>query len=601
MEVTPPVCRLWSGRGQQDGYRPRTMSDAAASDAALVRELRRVRRERRLGDTEWFDVLYRVYLFALVGTGIVLFVSDSIDGLIEEPIATDDILRYGPSIAGVVAMLALGIGLRNGADGGPISVESADVRHLLLSPISRTRILMRPITQRLRSVAFALALGLAILGQLVAREVEGSRAAWAASGALFGVMLAAFYVGGAVVSHALRVRRWVASAILVFGVVWQGITAWRIWFDEATGWERIGPANLAGSVLFWGIRQRGIDVIAPAVASVLVLAAIALGGRLRLQPLERRGQLVSQLRFAATVQDIRTVVLLRRQLRAESIRQRPWFGRRGRAALSAPPARPPRARHLEPGNEPRLPTFIWRRGAAAFNRLPASRLLRMSSLAALAGVTGSLTVSNSWLFIVPFVGSSFLLGLEALEPLAQEVDRPDLTDGLPVSRGWLFAQHLIAPAVALTAFGLIGAAAASVVEPDHAAAALALAVPIAWAGAIGGVITTVGDAPDPLVIQNTTVTGADRGAESPLSMPEFAGFSNVARGGVPVVLSSIAAGPIVAMRFQSDAAMVGRSVVGVALCLAVMVWWVIRRDPWSISIRNFFAAGRAASSPGATT
>ena len=90
---------------------------------------------------------------------VVLFVSDSIDGLIEEPIATDDICGYGPSIAGVVAVLALGIGLRNGAEGGPVSVESADVRHVLLAPISRTRVLMRPISQRVRSVAFSLALG----------------------------------------------------------------------------------------------------------------------------------------------------------------------------------------------------------------------------------------------------------------------------------------------------------------------------------------------------------------------------------------------------------------------------------------------------------
>lgn len=577
------------------------MSDAVASDAALVRELRRVRRERRLGDTEWFDVLYRVYLFALVGTAVVLFISDSIDGLIEEPIATDDILRDGPSIAGVVAVLALGIGLRNGADGGPVSVESADVRHLLLTPISRSRILIRPITQRLRSVAFALALSLGILGQLVGREVEGSRAAWAASGALFGVMLAAFYVGGAVVSHALRIPRWLASTVFVFAVVWQVVTAWRIWFDEASGWERIGPGNLAGSVLFWGIRQRGIDVLALVAASALVLAALALGGRLRLQPLERRGQLVSQLRFAATVQDIRTVVLLRRQLRAESVRQHPWIGRRGRAIPTVPAKRPPRARHLDAGAGPRLPTFIWRRGAVAFNRLPVSRLLRMGSLAALAGITGSLTVSNSWLFIVPFVGSTFLLGLEALEPLAQEVDRPDLTDGFPVARGWLFANHLVAPAVVLTILGLVGATAASVVDPDHAAAAFVLAVPIAWAGAIGGVVTTVGDAPDPLVIQNTTLTGADRGAESPLAMPEFAGFSNIAKGAIPIVLSAIAAGPIVAMRFQPDAAMVGRSLVGVTLCLAVMIWWVIRRDRWSISIRNFFAAGRTASAPGAST
>ena len=573
------------------------MSEHVETDTAVLRDLRRVRRERRLGDTEWFDVLYRVYLFALVGTIAVVFASDSVAGLLDEPIATDLILGRGPSIAGVVAVLAFGIGLRNGAEGGPISVESADVRHVLLAPISRTRVLMRPIAQRLRAVAFGLALGLAVLGQLVAREIEGSRAAWAASGALFGALIAAYYVGAAVVAHALRMPRWLATVVSTIVVGWQFLTAWRIWNAEATGWERIGPGNLAGSTLFWGIRERAVDLVAIGAAVVLIGSALALGGRLRLQPLERRGQLVSQLRFAATVQDIRTVVLLRRQLSAESVRSTPWFGRR----------RPNRARGAEPLQRPatrptrspgpvvrRLPTYVWQRGVAGIRRLPLSRLLRMSALAAIGGIAASLTVTSSWLFLILVVGASFLLGLEALEPLAQEVDRPDLTDGFPEPRGWLYAHHLLAPAALLATVAMIGAIAATLVERDHAAAAFALAVPIAWAGAIGGVVTTVRDAPDPPALANTTLTGAQRDVENPFSMPEFAGFSNVGTGALPIVLSAIAAGPVAAMRVQPDAATVGRSVVGVALCLVVMTFWVVRRDRWSASIREFFAAGRAA-------
>lgn len=583
------------------------MSEVVASDAAVLRELRRVRRERRLGDTEWFDVLYRVYLFALVGTGVVLYLSDSIAGLLDEPIASQDILDKGPSIAGVVAALAFGIGLQNGSDGGPVSVESADVRHLLLSPISRTRILLRPIIQRFRAIAFALGLGLAIIGQLVARELDGSRAAWAASGALFGALLAALYVGAAVVAHALRLPRWAATTVATTAVVWQGVVAWRIWFDQASGVGRVGPFNLDGSILFWGIRERWIDAFALVAAAILLASALALGGRLRLQPLERRGQLVSQLRFAATVQDIRTVVLLRRQLRAESIRSRPWIGRGsgrtdtgssiGTGAVRADVA----AGHPRPRNSPDpigIPAFVWRRGAAAFNRLPLSRVLRMTGLAAIAGAAASLTITASWLFLVPLVGAVFLLGLESLEPLAQEIDHPDLTDGFPVPRGWLFAHHLVAPAVVLAAAGIVGAGAATLVEPHHAAAAFALGIPLAWAGAIGAVVTTVNDAPDPVEIQTTTLTGADKGTESPLAMPEFAGFSNVAKGAIPILLSSIAAGPVAAMRLQADAAMVGRSVLGVALCLAVMAWWVVRRDRISVAIRHFFADGRAATAPG---
>jgi len=568
------------------------------SDAAVLRDLRRVRRERRLGDTEWFDVAYRVYLFALVGTIAVVVASDSIAGLIDEPIATDTLLRRGPPIAGLAAVLALGIGLRNGTEGGPVSIESADVRHVLLAPISRTRVLLRPIGQRVRSVAFSLGLGLAVVCQLVAREIDGSRAAWAASGALFGAMLAAFYVGAAVVAHALRVRRWVASLASAVLLAWQAVVAWGSWTDDPPGWQRIGPGNLPGSVLFWGIRQRGVDVIALAAAVGLVGTALALGGRLRLQPLERRGQLVSQLRFAATVQDIRTVVLLRRQMRAESIRANPWFptgfGDRATPASTTPTQPVGRPQRTAGPATPRFPTFVWRRGVAALSRLPASRLLRMAGLAAVAGASASLTITSSWLFLVALVGAVFLLGLEAVEPLAQEVDRPDLTDAMPVPRGWLFAHHLVAPAGLLALTAMIGAAAATAVQPDHAVASFALAIPVAWAGAIGAVVTTVRDAPELPAHVHTTLTGADRGVENPFSMPEFSGFSNVGAGALPVLLSAVAAGPVAAMRVSPDASTAGRSVVGVALCLVVMTWWVVRNDDWTSAIRRFFLAGRAA-------
>ena len=578
------------------------MSEYVESDTTVLRELRRVRRERRLGDTEWFDVLYRVYLFALVGTIAVVVASDSIDGLIDEQISANLILERGPSIAGVVVVLAFSIGLRNGSEGGPISIESADVRHLMLAPSSRTWVLLRPITQRLRAVAFGLALGLAVLGQLVAREIEGSRAAWAASGALFGVLIASFYVGAAVVAHALHLPRAVASLAATLFVARQSLTACKSWGGAATGWEHIGPGNLAGSVVFWGIRQRTIDLIAVASAFLFVACALALGGRLRLQSLERRGQLVSQLRFAATVQDIRTVVLLRRQLSAESVRSTPWFGRQSsdrRTMNSTTLSR----RHARPRPVPgpitdRFPTYVWRRGLASIRRLPLSRLVRMVSLAIIAGISASLTVTSSWLFLILLVAAGFLLGLEAVEPLAQEVDRPDLTGGFPEPRGWLFAHHMVAPAVLLAVAAMIGAAAAALLNPHHAAGMFALAVPVAWAGAIGAVVTTVRDACDPPDLANTTLTGADRDAERPFAMPEFSGFSNVGTGALPIILSAIAAGPVAAMRLQPTPSTVGRSIVGVALCLVVMTLWVVRRDRWSASLRQFFAAGRAAAGSG---
>jgi hypothetical protein len=570
------------------------VSRTGNDDAATLSDLRRARRASRLGDIEWFDVLYQVYLFALGGLIAIVVASDSINGLVSDDLTTDELLARGPSIAGVVVAVAFAVGIRNGADGGPVSVESADVRHVLLSPVSRRLVLVRPLIQRIRSVAFIPALVVGALAQLVAREVEGSRAAWAMSGAAFGALVGVVYVSAATIAHAVAVPRWLASFIGTLTVGWQlaaAVTTWNRW-DDPDAFAVVGPANLDGSLLFWGVRQRGVDLIAVGVVVAAVAVAIAVAGRLRLEPLERRGQLVSQLKFAATVQDIRTVVLLRRQLRAESVRSRPWVGvgARRRSTSSARPASRP---HSSGRSVERA--MIWRRGLVAMSRLPFSRLIRIAVLAAIAGASASLVVTSSFLFAVPFVGGLFLLGLEAIEPLAQEIDRPDLTDGLPVDRGWLFLNHLVAPAGLLAVAAMIGAAAATVVESSHALAAFALAVPVVWTGAIGPVVSTVRDAPAPADVEATTLTGRDRSSDSPFALPEFAGASNVMTGLTPIVFSAISLAPVAAMRADATVDTAIRSVIGVALCLAVMGWWIIRRDAWAIKVRSFFNEGRSSA------
>ncbi|WP_420451833.1 hypothetical protein [Ilumatobacter sp.] len=584
------------------------VSDAtsdATSDAATLAELRRTRRERRLGDTEWFDVLYRVYLFALVGSVAVVYASDAIAGVLDDELATADVVGRGPTIAGVVAAVALATGLRSGADGGPISIEAADIDHLLLSPLDRRRVMARPLVQRMRSISFALGLAIAVVAQFVAREIAGSRAAWAASGALFGAVLGAMFVGSAVVAHALRLPRAAATASGGVVVAWQAAVAWRTWTGDARGIEGAGPTDLVGSVLFWGIRQRALDVVALGAIVAVVGVALALAGRLRLEPLERRGQLVSQLRFAATVQDIRTVVALRRQLSAESVRRRPWFGigladGARRAGGASPPhrtrsadARPRAVRRTRTSTSAVAPAVVWRRGATSIARLPLGRLVRIGAIAAIGGAAASLAVSESALLAVVVVGAAFLVGLEAAEPLAQEVDRPDLAEALPIDRGWLFAHHLVAPAALVALAGLVGAVAAAAVHPSHAAGAFALAIPVAWTGAIGSVVTTVRDAPEPLAVSSTNLMGAERGAETSLAPPEFAGMSNAVTGAVPIVLSATAALPVLTMRLDASSSTIVRSWIGAALALAMLVWWIVRRDRWAVSVRRFFAAGRA--------
>ena len=547
---------------------------------------------------------YRAYLYALGGTIVVVWASDLLDGLIDD-VSRDELLARAPGIAGVLAAVAVAFGLRQGAEGGPISIEPADVRHLLMAPIDRRDALAGPVVQRLRAVAFIAAVPAAILGQLVGRELVGSRAAWAGAAALFGVAVGASVVAVAVVAHAMRLPRWAASALGAALVLWQGFSAvatWRADVDgRPPGLAGAGPFDLLGSVALWGVRQRGLDVIALVAVVAAGALAVVVCGRLRTEDLERRGALVTQLRFAATMQDIRTVVQLRRQLGAEVVRTRPWFAPRRetprpavRTSPQRPAIRPVAAAPAEPAPFTIPMSVVLRRGVASIRRFPAVRLVRIGFLAVAAGAAAHAAVVWTPIFLVVVVLALYVIGLEIVEPLSQEIDRPDRTDALPVDRSVLYVRHLVVPGVALVGVAAVGAAVVALLEPDAAVAAAAVAVPVTWAGAIGAVATTVSDAARPASVQDTNVFGADRLQDNPFSVPEFAGVGSLGAGLLPLVWSAIAAIPVVAIESTPTASTVFRVWVGVALCLGVLVWWILRRDRWAVATRRFFAEGRAA-------
>jgi len=148
----------------------------ASTGIDAVRDLRRTRQRRRLGDLEWFDVAYRAYLYGFGGLIAVVFVSDALGTLIEDDVDTAVVLRRAPAILGIGVVIAVALGLRSGAAGGPISIDGADVRHVLLAPVDRRAVMLRPASQRLRAAVFVAALSAGVIGQLVGRELEGSRA-----------------------------------------------------------------------------------------------------------------------------------------------------------------------------------------------------------------------------------------------------------------------------------------------------------------------------------------------------------------------------------------------------------------------------------------
>jgi hypothetical protein len=259
-------------------------------------------------------------------------------------------------------------------------------------------------------------------------------------------------------------------------------------------------------------------------------------------------------------------VLLRRQLRGEQPRPRPWV--RLRASTRGARAR-----------------TVWRRDWRGLLRYPVSRIVRMAALSIGAGVAAVAVLRGTTPAIVGIGLALYLLGLDAVEPLSQEIDHPDHTDGVPIPRGWMMAHHIAAPALALVPFALLAAATVIVFEPDLWSGALALSVPVTWVGVSGAVISIVRDAPDPL---------APPTASSAAVPPEFAGFTSTIRLLYPLVISAVSGLAVVAAREQPDLGTVVRMDVAMLIVAAAIAWWVRKRDEWRTKIREFMEAGRAA-------
>ena len=445
-----------------------TTTVAAGDSIAALADLRSARRRNRLAKLHWIDALYQVYLTALFGGGAVIIVSGLVSGDELSSSGIDQVLREGPAWLGVLVALAVAMGLRSGARGGPIALEAPDVRHVLLSPVPRQAALRGPAVRQLRFAVFVGVVVGAIAGQLAVRRLGGNFLAWVACGSLFLAATVALGLGCAFLASGRRLRPWLAT--LVGGV----LLAWAI--ADAVDAVPGSPTAYLAELAFWPL---DVDPVAGLLV-VLAVAAVVVGvagiGGVSLEAAERRTRLVGQLKFAATLQDLRTVIVLRRQLNQELPRPRPWV----------------RERH-----HGRFP--VWHRGVRGVLRWPAPRIGRLVVVAAVAG----LALRGVWEGSIPLAVVAglalFVAGLDAIEPLAQETDHPGRREALPLPEGYVLVRHLPLAAVVMVKVGIIAAAAAVLVDPSVAAAELAALciLPAAFAGAAGAVISVLMGAPEP--------------------------------------------------------------------------------------------------------
>ncbi len=543
---------------------PATTEPVKAESAySALRQLRRTRQLHRLGNIEWFEAAYRVYLLGIFGGGTILWISS---GVKDEEVAAStaaDFARHAPAVLGLVVCLGLLAGLRGGSQGGPIALEAADVTHVMLSPVDRRRALLRPATQRVRGSVFSAATAGAIVGQLAGRRLPGTLIAWAAGGALFGAVAAMVWGGSALLAHTLRMPRWMATAAGL------GIFTWQA---SAVATDVPGPADKFGDIGLWGWRQHPTDLIPAGVALAAVIAGLLLLRRISLEALARRAALVAQLRFAVTMQDLRTVILLRRQLNQETARRRPWL-------------------RLRPAKGFGLTTTVWRRGWHGLLRFPVSRLVRLVAIAAAIGVLQAATIRGTTPAMLGSALLGFILGLEVMEPLSQEVDQPDYNDSYPVDRGELMARHLVAPLVALVPLAVVAAVAAIVTLGGNARAiapAAILALPTLLGGVSGGIISIVRDAKDT----------SSSSAQQAFIPPEMAGFTTLIRLLWPLLVSAIGTSTILLPRAalelgDSVVSAAIRGAIGSLLIISATCYWVKVRDRLRAKIRSFMDEGRA--------
>jgi hypothetical protein len=513
---------------------PDVLTDPAEMRQAL-HALHRQRLRRRIRQLDWIDALYKAYV-----TGIlvltVLFGAAALIG--DHRVAAStlaDLSDYGPAIIGIAIAFGVGFGLRSGSHGGPLAFEAPDVTHVMLSPIDRGMVVRSAAYRQVRGVlAIAVLVG-ALGGVLISQRVPTAHgedvAEWIVAGVAAALCAALLVWGAALLASGRRITSGVATLVGVVLVVWSGA-------DAAAG-TVTSPLSWIGALALLPLDERVAVAIGVVVAVAVVVVGLRVAGGLSLEAAERRSGLVSALRFAATIQDLRVVILLHRQLAHEHARTRPWLRLR--------PAKP-------------LGRACWRRDWYGILRWPAARVTRVAVLGVVAGLAAAGTARGTTPLIVVAALAVYVVGLDAVEGLAQEIDHPERAFGIPLERGEVFIRHLTAPLGVMIVAGGMGLIAAVAVDPSYAAVGLVTV--------LGAGVLTVACAGLAVFLAAPEVTAA---------VSVFHPGFGMARQAVPPILTLVGFLPVIAAREAAGSADAGSplgAAVGAALPAFVIAFGV---------------------------
>ena len=450
---------------------------------STTRAMQGARRRHYIREGDWVDSLYKAYLTVLL-TGVALFyLTVAFDGTKATPSTVTDVTHQGIGILGLAVALLVLLGLRSGSRGGPLAPDAADITYLLLAPIPRAEVLRASAFRQLRGVVLVPALAGAVAGSVASGTFGGERVEWMAAGAAFAVLTALAVWGAALVVSGTRTGARPANAIGAVLVAWAAL-------DVALG-TATSPTAQLGRVAVLPLTTSLLAGVGALGALGVVAVALAVAGGVSLEALRRRAHLLGELRFAATLQDMRSVIVVQRELAQDLPRSRPWWtvgsGRAGRAGRA------------ESGRRGGTNRACWQRDWRGIARWPVSRFVRVVVLAAAAGVATAGVWHGTYAFVVLAGVLVYLVGIDAAEGLAQESDHAVRPQQYPVRWPDLVQSHLFAPATLLVVLGVFGLVACWLVSgsTDALAVGAIILVPVAIAGTVGAALSVVLGAPPP--------------------------------------------------------------------------------------------------------
>jgi hypothetical protein len=508
----------------------------AATSNVVLREMRSARRKNRGAERDWIDAWYELWLRGFFAVVVIVVVPIILTGDELGPKSIAQFRDHAPGVASIIIALALWVALRAGAGGAPLAPEGPDVMYLLLAPIPRASVLRPLATSQLRTALTGGAVIGAATGLAAAARLPSGPGAWALSGLLAGPCIAAAFWGAVAFASAHRLRPLITNTIGLILVATAVADAFLHSWIAPTSW-------LGGLAL---LPLHGLVppiVIGAGIAAAIVvptLALVAIGGT-SLEPLLHRSTLTSQLRFAASLQDMRTVVLLHRQLASEKSRSKPWLRLPARQTVRRP---------------------AWRRGWHGYLRWPLDRVVRVLALLAAAAVLTYVARSTHLLII--FAGLAlFVAALDFVEPFGAELDHPTLLLTYGVSIRAVLLRNLVAPIVALTGLALVGAGVVTAISGEHLMLIVACAVSAALAALAGSALNVALGPPT-----------------SELAMmvfsPDIYGMVLLFRQGIPPALAIGGLAPIAVATASGDAAAITVAVGVSAASVGVLLYSALR-------------------------